>query len=292
MNTAILDAESLVKLFKVLSRPDALEVFLLAGEGIENSTSAIRELNISQKKYYTRLGELVDIGFIKKTEGTYRQTPIGNILCTRLLPAMEEIYGARDRLEILVQLDGTEMESGVRKLILDELEIPSFAGSDKGKIIEDYESMVVEVIDLCNSAEKSILMASNYLDVRVMEANFRSMGRGVSNRFIMGKDIFSSRLMQLRLMLSPKFTKAVMNLVTNSMEMENLARITDLPYSFIIVDGHLNIIEISDRLNSSFIVALLVKNREVGGKLLDLFEMLWDAGETPSMLGFLKKFQA
>jgi len=292
MNPAILSTESLVKLFKVLSRSDALKVFLLAAEGIGSSTSAIAELNISQKKYYSRLGELVDIGFIRKTEGTYRQTSIGNIICTRLLPALGEIYEARDRLEILVQLDGTEMEIGVRKLILDELEIPSFVDSNKGKIIEDYESMVVEVIDLCDNAEKSILLASNHLDVRVLEATFRSMDRGVKNRFIMGKDVFSSKLMQLRLMLSPKFTMAVMNLATNDMNMEDIARITDLPYSFCIVDGHLNIIEVSDRLNTSFIVALQLKDRGIGEKLLDLFEKLWDAGEAPSMLGFLKKFKA
>jgi len=44
MNYSELGTEGLVNLFKVLSKPDALEIFLLAGEGIENSTHAIEEL--------------------------------------------------------------------------------------------------------------------------------------------------------------------------------------------------------------------------------------------------------
>ena len=49
--------------------------------------------------------------------------------------------------------------------------------------------------------EESILMASNHLDVRVLEATLRSMDRDVKNRFIIGKEVFSSKLQQLRMLL-------------------------------------------------------------------------------------------
>ncbi|GAG87877.1 unnamed protein product, partial [marine sediment metagenome] len=62
MYDAELGTESLAKLFKVLSKPDALEIFLLANGGIENSTYAIEELDLTPRKYYSRLKQLVDMG--------------------------------------------------------------------------------------------------------------------------------------------------------------------------------------------------------------------------------------
>jgi len=59
---------------------DALGVFLLAGEGIESSTYAIEELNLTPKTYNSRLRELVDVGSVSKTGNAYRQTPFARAL--------------------------------------------------------------------------------------------------------------------------------------------------------------------------------------------------------------------
>ncbi len=152
--------------------------------------------------------------------------------------------------------------------------------------------MVVDVIDILNNAEKSILMASNHLDVRVMDATTRSGNRGVTHRAIIGSEVFSSKLKQLRLMLSPKITMALMKIVSNSTELGDIARITDIPYSFCVVDGHHSIIEIFDTHNEGFIVALSSDDQGVIEKLTNIFETLWKAGEIPSTLSFLNSFKA
>jgi len=286
MNDAILDAEGLVKLFKVLSRPDALEVFLLAGNGIENSTFAIRELNISQKKYYTRLGELVDIGFISKTEGTYRQTPFGSMICDRFLPAMRRAYNARDRMGLIAKFKGTPIEDELRELIENELQIPDL-GLNQVKVLGTYEDLAVEAVDLYDSAEKSVFLASNYFDVRVMEATFRAVERGVTNKLIIGKRSLSSKIKNLKMMLSLTFAKTIVNFASDKVDLEKFVRITDVPYTFCVVDGHLNIIEFSNPLNENFIVAFSIDDRDIGEKLTTFFEMIWEAGEFNSALKIL-----
>ena len=292
MSEAEVGTESLVRLFKVLSKPDALEVFLLAGEGIKSSTYAMEELGFTPKKYYARLKELVDVGFVSKTEGAYRQTPLGNIICGRLLPAMGRAYDARDRLGLIAKFKGTQIEDEVRDLIEDELKLPNFAGSTNVKLLRDYEALAIEVIDIYNSAEESVLLASNYLDIRVLDAVVRSLDRGVKNRCIIGKEVLSSRLQQLRMILSPKFTMAMMKMASNSADLSEIARVMDLHFSFCVIDGYRSIFEFYNPVADEFIIAFLVKDRFIGEKLTKIFNELWETGECHSTLSFLSSFKA
>lgn len=287
MNYSELDTESLVKLFKVLSKSEALEIFLLADEGIEHSAYAMEELGFKPKKYYARLKDLVDVGFVIKTEGAYRQTPLGNIFCDRLLPAMGRTYDARNRLGLIAKFRGTQIEEDVRNLIEDELMISDFSGPNKVRILETYEDLAVEAVDLYDSAERSVLLVSNYFDVRVMEATFRSVERGVTNRLIAGKRSLSSKMQKLRMMLSLTFAKTIITFASNKVDLKEFVRFTEIPYTFCVVDGHLNIIEFSNPLNENFVVALSIDDRAIGEKLTNFFEMIWESSEVNQALDFL-----
>jgi len=234
----------------------------------------------------------VDIGFVTKTEGAYRQTPFGSIFCDRLLPAMGRAYDARDRLGLIAKFKGTQIEDEVRSLIENELRIPDLAGSTNVEIIDNYESMVVDVIDLCDEADESVLMASNHCDVRVMEATFRSVDRGVTNKIIAGEEGFSSRLQQLRMILSPSFAKSLINFASNSVDIENFMRIIDIPFSFCVVDGYLNILEFPNPIKEEFIVAIAIDDKKIGEKLTQLFEDFWELGKNSDALNFLSMLKS
>lgn len=289
--TQIINGE-LATLFRVLSNPDTLKILYLTGIGIENATHAIEELDLTQKRYYSRLKKLIDTGLVKKKDDVYKQTALGRMIYDRFLPAMGKAFDSREEMELIVYLEGTDLENGVKKRILDDLDIPIFAEPTKLRIIDNYESMVVTVLDLCDEAKESILLATKHLDVRILDANLRSMDRGVKNSFIIDKELLSSKLQQLRMILSPKYTMAMINLVSKSTDMSELARITDLTFSFCVVDGHLNIIEISNDSNVSFIAAFYMENRDLGKKLTTLFETLWKAGEIHSTLKLLSSFKS
>ncbi|GAG88751.1 unnamed protein product, partial [marine sediment metagenome] len=160
------------------------------------------------------------------------------------------------------------------------------------KAIDNYESMVVDVIDLCDEAETSILMASSYLDVRVMEAVFRAVDRDVTIRIIVGKGSLSSKMQGLRMMLSVTFTKALINFATSTVDLKDVVRIAELPYTFCSVDGHRSIIEFSDTLNDSFIAALSIDDRVIGERLTKFFEMIWETGEFHSALEALNSLRS
>jgi len=277
----------LATLFRVLSKPDTLKILYRTGIGIENSKYAIEELGLTPKRYYSRLRELIDTGLVRKMDGVYRQTALGRLVYERFLPTMGKAFDSREELELIVYLEGTELENGVRKRIEEELGIPSFAEPTKLRIIDNYESMVIDVIDICDEAKESILIASNYLDVRVMEATLRAMDRDVTNKVIMGKRKISSKLQNLRMMLSLTFAKTLINFASNEMNLKEFVRFIDLPYTFCVMDGHHSIIEVSNTSNESFIVAISIDNRDVGEKLTKFFEMLWNTGEFDDALNFV-----
>jgi len=292
MNPAELRTDVLVNLFKVLSKPDALEIFLLAGEGIENSTYAIEELGFSSKRYYARLRELVDMGFLRKTGGVYRQTPFGSLIYSRLFPAMGRAYDARDRLELISEFKGTDMEDDLRHLIEGELNLPDSAASTKMRLIDNYEAMVVDVIDICGEAKKSILMASNYLDVRVMETALRAIERDVTSSFIVGKRSLPSKMQALRMILSLSFTKTIINFYSNKVDVKDIVRIAEIPYSFCIVDGHRIIIDIPNAINDCFIVALSINDRVICDMFTDYYNAIWEAGESQSAIEALNSLRS
>lgn len=284
--------EEIANLFKVLSKPETLRILLLADRGIGNSTYAIEELEITQKMYYSRLSGLVELGLVNKIDGAYRQTPLGQIICSRLLPAIECIFDSKDKLSILELLEGTAYEDKLKKVFAEELKALELFGYNGVKVIQDYESLAIEAIDMSDSAEKSILLASNYFDVRVMEATIRAVDRGVTNRIIAGKKSINSKMKQLKMMLSISFTKSLMTFFSNSMDLKDLCRFVDIPYTFCIVDGHLILIEISTIIDGSFMIAFSFDDKDVGKKLTDLFETLWDLGESNTGLKFLDNLKS
>ena len=275
----------LATLFQVLSKPDALKILYSAGIGIENSTYAIEELDLTPKKYYARLRELMAEDLVKKVDGVYRQTALGEMIYDRFLPAMGKACDAKDEMELIVYLEGTELESGVRKRIEDELNLPIFAESNNVRVLRDYESLVADTIDMCDEAKESIILASNYFDVRVMEATFRSMDRGVTNRIIGGKKGLSSKLQQLKLIFSTTIMKKIINLT--SMNINEFVRFSDLSYSLCVVDGHLNLIIIPNITNENMIVAFLIDDKDLGEKLTESFEELWKIGDYHPAFKFL-----
>jgi len=277
----------LANIFRLLSNPDALKILYRAGQGIENSTHTIEELDLTPKKYYYRLKELMAADLVKKVNGVYRQTSMGRIIYDRFLPAMGKTYDAREELELIVYLEGTELESKVRNRIEADIGIPIFEDSTAVKVLGSYEDLAIAVIDLYDSAEESVILASNYIDVRVIEACFRSVDRGVTNRLIVDKKSLLSKVQNLKGMLSLTFTKTIINFASSKVNLKEFVKFVDLPYTFCVVDGHRNIIELSNTLNNDFIVALSIDNKGVSEKLTKFFDTLWKEGETNEAFNIL-----
>jgi predicted transcriptional regulator len=274
------------KVFSVASHADALRIFHVAKEGIESSSQAIKELNLTPKRYYTYLKSLIDVGLIEKADGAYRHTTLGKI-CLKLMDVFQNALGQRDRLDLVDRLSKTknitleETEEIMRAVLKDANIAPGERIADflgPVRMADTWEKVVKDVIEYIDKAEESVYFASQYFDVRVAEVIFRACKRGVKMHLLTSeKDSVTDRLhVVLRsLLLSPRSLKSLFSLF-NSPDVN--VRYVDLPYTFIVIDRKAAMVEVPQPCTKAFSMGFFFHDERLCKRLIESFDMLWEKG--------------
>ena len=71
---------SACKLFSVLSKSDALMLFIRVKQGLQSHSNSPNQTGLTRKQYYTRLRNLVDAGLIQKRGNIYTHTTLGSLI--------------------------------------------------------------------------------------------------------------------------------------------------------------------------------------------------------------------
>ena len=290
-----LGTESLVKLFKVLSKPDALRLFLHTGEGIESSTYAMEELNLTSKKYYARLKELVEIGLMQGSGGSYTQTPFGLFVCNKIIPTTSKAFKNKEELKIISEL-GKDVDDKAKKKIIKILKdrgVVGFLEADYGispiRMIDEYDSLVDELKRAIEIAEKSVLLATRYTDTSIADASLRAIKRGVKIMALTSDTEDLSGIDKFRLALSPKTFRAFVYYFSNLETIGEVSRIISVPFSFCIIDGSTCFFEFPSLDNDKYSIGFAIKDESVGAKFTEEFNEMWKKAESNEILMFLNK---
>jgi len=284
------------KVFSAVANKDAIKIFCAAKRGIKSSTQAIKELGLTQKRYYTHLKNLIDVGLIEKFDGTYQHTTLGKI-CFKLGEVFENALSHQDRLDLVDRLYKAknisleETEEIMRAILKDTNIIPGERIADllgPVRMADTWEKVVYDVIEYIDNAEESIYFATQYLDMRVVEALLRAAKRGIKMRFLVGEEQNVTTAVQLllrSLLTHPKTLKFIFQFV-NSPELQ--LRYIKLPYTFIVVDGRYSMVEVAKPYTKAFSLAFFFHNKRLSERLLESFETLWERG---SEIKILSRFQ-
>lgn len=284
-----------------LANRDAIKIFYAARDGITSSTKTIKELELTQKRYYTRLNTLMKAGLIEKTENAYNHTLLGKLLFYTLFKRLKNALINRDLLDLADKLKNST------SLSLKEREQVAAAISEKSaligytdlfgdvkpvEVVQTYEDLVTAVIKLIEKAEREIFFASRYTDFRISDPILRAFDRGIKFSLLDGdKSNLSSRMQMLRLILSnPKTVKHLYELI-NSPDIR--IKYVNLPYSFIVVDKKYACVELINPITNSFSFAFFFNSEAVCKKLIRTFKALYEkAGESPFIELFAKKLKS
>jgi len=288
--------EEMVRVFSALANQDALRIFAAARDGIGSSTKTIRELGLTQKRYYTRLNELIKAGLIEKNEETYQHTMLGK-LCYKLGEVFDKALGQRDRLDLLDKLKRAKtLTPEETKTIAQSIAISGAPGlSDMGslissvRMIENYEKFVQDAIELIQKAEDNVYFASQYFDVRVIEPLLKSIQSGVKYSILYSKQLFLEQfhMVTRMLMSSPSMLKFFIQYL-KSPDMQG--RLIELPFTFIIVDNKHALIEVAKPFTKAFSVAFVLESEKVCQQLIEIFDSLWrKSADLSSLIGTLMK---
>lgn len=75
------DLAPLMGVHSILSKREALTVFLKVAGGLKSNMETPESLGLTKKQYYTRLKSLVDLGLVQKSGDVYTLTSLGENVC-------------------------------------------------------------------------------------------------------------------------------------------------------------------------------------------------------------------
>ncbi len=104
--------KELCKLLAILSKFDAISLFLLAKNGLKADTDAPKNIGLTRKQYYTRLKQLVDSGLIEKRDGSYFHTTMGSFVHEKHLASLLEGIKNSKQMKMIDVLRSTQNFSG------------------------------------------------------------------------------------------------------------------------------------------------------------------------------------
>jgi predicted transcriptional regulator len=266
----------MTNILKALGNEDSLAIFLYAQRGIRNSKKAIKELNLTQKRFYSRLKDLLDNNLIEKIEGEYRHTVLGKIFCDVGL-SMEKLLLNKEQLDILNTLQKSSSISHdetreIAKAL--DIEMPFYGNSGKVKLIESYDDLVDELCTQLENSEEAFYIASKYADARVTEVVLKARERGIQ-MYILNEKISLQSMSAFKLLLNPSILGQFSKLLG---EFKNIMRqVKKLVYSFTIIDSKTSIIEIPHPNLDSFYLAFVIENEKSSKKLEKIFLDMWNS---------------
>jgi len=297
-----LELGACAELFVAFGNMDTLRIFSYAENGIANSSMAIRDLNLTPKRYYLRLKELIDLDLITKTEGGYIYTPLGEIFA-KLGLTLIDILRNKEKLELLLSLDKSSVLSpaereGVTHLLEENLPLSEvlrpILKDKRGRGIEkivSYEELVIRISEKMDGASESYYLASTYFDPVVAEKGVQLLKRGVKTKVLMSKATMGSKITKLKMLMSPKAIWSFVDAIKALPKVGDLYREADIPFSFVVIDGKECIFEFPSVVEGDFTIAFCVSDKSVSGKFIGLFEGLWGRSGSGSLelINLLKK---
>lgn len=267
----------LVQIMNALGNEDALAIFIYAADGISSSKDAIRTLRLTQKRFYSRLKDLMEVKLVSKVDGEYRHTALGKYFYN-MKNKLEPVLENRDRLELIDKigqvgsLSNKEAQRIAEVLALDELIGDRI---HQAKIVDTFEKAVFNVINFIDNAQNSIYFASKYFDIRVSQSCMNALERGVDTYFLVGDSNNLTNAMQMikPLLSNPRYLKMIVQYF-RAPQMN--IKYIDLPYTFLVVDERKSMIEVPKPFTNIFSLSIFFESELFSQKLVENFKMLWE----------------
>ena len=232
----------LTDVLSVLSKNDALTIFLIAEEGIRSELDTPTKIGLTKKQYYTRLKQLVDLGLVEKHNDSYIQTAFGKVVYQKYILGLANNIKNSKYLQMVDALkanpkfnekDIMELISKVEPQINMDLQ-----NSKMSIIISSYEDMVRKILEVIEFAEKEILLVTRFQNDLIVNAILKKANAGVNVRVLADNNLVENYFEKETSVESDKNAKERENVVGNPYYPSKIdRRYVEIPFCTIIVDN-------------------------------------------------------
>lgn len=279
-----------LKLLSVLSRRDNMAIFISAAvtQGLNADLSTPQHLGIGKKTYYMRLKQLITAGLIRKSDGAYVHTTLGTVVYQKYFELMNQIRNVKhfkmiDALKSSKDFTNDDIKSFVDKLVSENTSLMDSSYSDLHvDICWKYEEMVSAIIQRIELCRNEILLASKYTNELIINSMLHKVRAGIKARVITDKSLVKKFFdLDQQNMSNMKDKNALERniVVGNPWYPGNVnRRITDLPFSMIILDGKevgIELIHANDP--KTFHGVIFIRNQKIANIMISYYEKVWES---------------
>ena len=263
-------------LFSVISKKEALTVFLSAREGLKAETDTPQKMGLTRKRYYTRLKQLIETGLIHKYGDKYVHTTLGSLVYKEhILRLLEDVRNVK-QMKIIDALKNNGQFSGD--------EIAEFVDKISGTIIGDkvslstnilwsYEDIVSAIVKRIESCRNEVLLATRFFNETIINNILHKVKSGVRVRVLADTSLVK-HFLEIGLIHK---TDDRLDVVNASYPANVLTQLAKIPFCMILLDGKevgIELIDLNDpqRLNG----LVFIKDGNTIGAFTDFYRKLWD----------------
>jgi predicted transcriptional regulator len=247
------DMERVASILSALSDINSLKILNQAVKGFKSGKSTIRQLGISQRKYYRTLKFLTENDLVRAYEDYYALTPLGRVT-HRLL--FNDLTGFLN-----VNQNTLDYLHGIGKI-------------KEMKIIDDYNDLARFLVSAISRSKAQVLLATNFIDFSVIQSVSVALERGIEVNTLNDPKLdypsFFKLIEEVRREIRSGLTKFFV-------DADKHYRQTPVPVSFIIIDNEMALFEVP---SLQFKIAFASTDRQTIKVLTEYFWDLWQQSKS------------
>lgn len=273
----------LTEVLSVLSKNDALTIFLMANEGIKSELDTPAKIGLTKKQYYTRLKQLVDLGLVIKQNESYMQTAFGKIVYQKHIIGLTNQIKNSKYLQMVDVLkadskfndsDIMEFMAKVQPQISSDLQEPSPRVST---IASSYEDMVRKILEMTEFAQHEILLVTRFQNELIINSILKKANAGINVKVLADTNLVEDYFGKEMPVKSDKNKKERESVVSNPYYPSKIdRRYVQVPFCIMIVDNKhvgLEIVDLSE--SKKFKMAIFREDVNIASSMTLLFDNLW-----------------
>ncbi|MEM2855797.1 MAG: hypothetical protein QW416_01670 [Candidatus Nitrosocaldaceae archaeon] len=275
------NTSKLMDVFNVLSKSDAMTIFILAKDGLPAETEAPYKIGLTRKQYYTRLKQLVDLALIERKEGIYYHTTLGSLIYN------EHVVKLSNALVYDKEMKMIDVLKKSSEFTTDEITkfLSKIAGDrivTKCEIILSWEKMVEAIINAIAHTEKEVLLSSRFYEERIINAIIeRNKVANMDAKVVVDLELFKSYASKwLERIKHDQHVEEREKVATDPWYGSGSKRerkIGSIPFSMVVIDSKICFLEFIDKTNpNEFYGCIMIKDENVAKTARYKFNELWN----------------
>lgn len=279
----------LTETLSVLSKNDALTIFLKANDGIKSELDTPSKLGLTKKQYYTRLKQLVDLGLLVKQDDSYIHTVFGKLVHQKHIVGLtnhiknSKYFEMVDVLKTNPKFNDNDIMEFISKLYPQaNLELEE-SSQNISTVTYSFDEMINKVLAMMEFAQKTIILISRFTNELIINTMIKKANLGIDVKVLADINLVQGFFEKAGpIKVDDKNKKERITVVANPYYPTSISRkYVEVPFCVLIVDKkHVGIEIIDNYKPNKFKMAVFVSDSYLASQMQDLFDTLWSKAST------------